>query len=136
MLRRRFCSSLVLAAAGLMACSSAFAQAGEPAVADAELPLFAVELTIGPEWDASKPAQEQLHFREHSAHLKRLRDAGSLLVGARYSDKGWLVLAARDEQHARSMIEEDPSIQAKVFKYELHPFAVFYAGAVYKHPGP
>jgi hypothetical protein len=98
--------------------------------AEAKVPLFAVEFRTGPKWDTSKPAQEQLHFKEHSANLKRLRDAGSLKLGARYSDKGLIVLAAASEEQARGEIEKDPTVQAQVFAYELHPFNVFYSGCV------
>jgi uncharacterized protein YciI len=98
--------------------------------AQAKVPLFAVEFRTGPKWDANKPAQEQAHFKEHSANLKRLRDAGSLKLGARYSDKGFIVLAAASEAEARSEIEKDPTVQAQVFAYELHPFNVFYSGCV------
>jgi hypothetical protein len=101
------------------------AQTAEPKV-----PLFAVEFRTGPKWDSAKPAQEQTHFREHSANLKRLRDAGSLKLGARYSDKGLVVLAAATEAEARSEIEKDPTVQAQVFAYEVHPFNVFYSGCV------
>jgi hypothetical protein len=49
------------------------------------------------------PAHEQSWFREHSANLRRLREDGSLVLGARYADKGLVVLSAvsEDEAHAR-----------------------------------
>lgn len=99
------------------------AAAGEPS-------LFAVEITVGPKWEPGRPAHEQQYFREHSANLQRIREAGSLVMGARYSDKGLVVLAARDESHAREMMDEDPSIRAGVFRYQLYPFSVFYGGTV------
>lgn len=114
--------------------SCAMAQAQPPAPAAQELPLFAVEITTGPKWDQSKPPQDQAHFKEHSSNLKRLRDAGSLVMGARYSDKGLVVLAAHSEAHARAMMDEDPSMKAEVFKYTLFPFSVFYPGSVYAKP--
>ncbi len=98
--------------------------------------LFAVEIQVGPKWDASKPTQDQAHFREHSAHLKRLRDAGSLVLGGRYADKGLVVLAAGTESQARALMDADPSMQAQTFRYELHPFRVFYGGAVAPPPRP
>jgi hypothetical protein len=52
-------------------------------------------------------------------------------MGARYSDKGLVVLAAASAAGARAMMDEDPSIQAGVFKYQLHPFNVFYGGTVH-----
>ncbi|MBK9796843.1 MAG: hypothetical protein IPP58_10165 [Holophagaceae bacterium] len=105
-----------------------------PAPAIQELPLFAVEIKTGPKWDQTKPPQDQAYFREHSANLKRLRDSGSLIMGARYSDKGLVVLAAQNEAQARAMMDEDPSVKAEVFRYELHPFNVFYPGTVYSKP--
>lgn len=106
------------------------AQVQPAAAAPSELPLFAVEITVGSKWDQSKRPQEQQFFREHSSNLKRLRDSGVLIMGARYSDKGLVVLAAQDEAHARTMMDEDPSIKAEVFKYQIHAFSVFYGGTV------
>ncbi len=114
---------------GCMA-SVAHAQSG-PA---AELPLFAIEIKTGPAWDPEKPPRQQTLFAEHSANLKRLRDAGSLVMGARYSDKGLVVVAAPALEQARAMIEADPSIAAGTFSYELHPFNVFYPGTVQARP--
>lgn len=94
--------------------------------------LFAVEITTGQNWNTQKPPQEQLHFAQHSANLKRLRDAGVLVMGARYSDKGFILLKAKDETHARTMMDADPSIEAGIFQYQVHPFYVFYAGTVNK----
>ncbi len=104
--------------------------ASAPAVPVSELPLFAIEIKVGPKWDASKTPQEQAFFREHSAHLRRLREAGSLVLGARYSDKGLVVVAAATAAEARAMMEPDPSIAAGTFAFEVFPFNVFYSGAV------
>ena len=109
------------------------AQASSPAAPAAEN-LYAVEITIGPAWDKAKSPNEQAHFREHSANLKRLREQGSLVLGARYSDKGFVVLKASSEQDARAMMLQDPSVQSGVFKFELHEFNVFYPGAVPSKP--
>lgn len=122
---------VVLAALSVLVMRSVSAQ--EPAKAEAAEPakrLFAVQVRTGAKWDAAKPAREQLHFREHSANLKRLRDAGHLVMGARYSDVGLVVLTAKSEAEARAMMDEDPSIKAEVFRYELHLMSVFYPGNV------
>lgn len=92
--------------------------------------LFAVEIRTGPAWDAAKPANEQAYFAEHSTNLRRLREAGSLIVGARYSDKGLLVLEATSEAEARAQMQRDPSIEHGVFTFELHELNVFYEGAI------
>ena len=92
--------------------------------------LFAVEFRIGRNWDKAKKAHEQDHFREHSANLKQLRDAGRPVVGARYSDKGFLLLAAESESDVRALIDADPAVQSNVFDYEVNGFNVFYGGCV------
>ncbi len=85
---------------------------------------------MGPGWDSSKPPQAQAGFREHSANLRRLREAGVLVMGARYADKGLVVVSAASAAEARAMMDADPSIAAGTFVFEVHPFNVFYAGDV------
>ena len=118
----------ILGATTLHAQAPAAAPTAAPAASNAS--LYAVEFKTGPSWDAAKPPGEQAHFRDHSANLKKLRDQGSLVLGARYSDKGFIVLQAASADEAHAMIKQDPSVQARVFAYELHPFNVFYGGTV------
>jgi uncharacterized protein YciI len=92
--------------------------------------LFAVEFRTGPSWDHERPAHEQSWFREHSANLKRLREDGNLVLGARYADKGLVVLSAISEDEAHAMVRRDPSVEHGVFRYELHRFMVFYPGTI------
>ena len=125
---------LLTVAAALVATQGANAQTANAAQAEGGSPLFAIEITIGPNWIADKPPQDQQHFREHSANLQRLRESGALILGARYSDKGFVVLTAKDESHARAMMDEDPSMKAGVFQYRVYSFNVFYGGTVDKRP--
>ena len=92
--------------------------------------LFAVEFRVGPAWVADKPPNEQLLFGEHSANLRKLREAGALKLGARYSDKGLVVLEAESLAAAREMVEADSSIAAGTFVYEIHELSVFYEGSL------
>jgi len=103
------------------------APGGKPAAA---APLFALELRTGPAWDHAKPAHEQLHFREHSASLRRLRDEGTLVLGARYADKGFMVLSGASIAAVREQIELDPAVRNGIFAFELNEFRVFYSGCV------
>ncbi len=123
----------VLLAAGPLA---AVASAADPVTAPAPPPptLFAVEVTTGPGWDKSRPPTEQAFFREHSAHLKRLRDEGRIVVGARYSDKGLLVFRAASADEVREWMAGDPSMQAGTFTNTVHPFNVFYPGELAAPP--
>jgi uncharacterized protein YciI len=123
---------LLVAGATCVACIAPVRAQDAPPPAEPE--LFAVEIKVGPKWDAAKPAHEQALFREHSANLRELREAGSLVLGARYSDKGLLVLRAPSLADARAMMDRDPSIVAGVFGYDIHPLNVFYPGTVQSRP--
>jgi uncharacterized protein YciI len=102
------------------------ALADENPAADEALPLFAVEIRVGPNWDASKSPGEQAYFRDHSAHLRRLRDAGHIVMGARYSDVGLLVFSAESADAVDAMMREDPSMIAGTFRYAVHSMNAFY----------
>ena len=97
---------------------------------EAKLALFAVEIKVGPSWDNAKSPNEQAFFKEHSANLKRLRDEGHIVMGARYSDKGLVIFSASSTEEVRDMMEEDPAMKAGTFVYEVHAFNVFYPGLV------
>ena len=104
----------------------------EDAVAEESLSWFAVEITVGPGWDNSIAFNEQAYFNEHSAHLAALRKAGHIVMGARYADVGLLVIKANSADDVRALLDEDPSMQAGTFQYEVHPMNVFYPGLVGK----
>lgn len=93
-------------------------------------PLFAVEFRTGPGWDSSKPPAEQAHFRDHSANLARLRKEGRIIIGARYADKGFIVMTGPSADDVRALLDADPAVQRRVFDVEVHEFLVFYAGCV------
>lgn len=121
---------LVTLLLGLPLLAQAQAQAPALPAPPEGLQPFAVEFHTGPNWVADKPPQEQLHFREHSANLKRLRDAGLLIVGARLDERGFVVIAATDEAAARAEVDVDPSVKAGVFRYQVAPLRVFYGGSL------
>ncbi len=115
----------LLAQSAASAAVAASAPASSP-----ELALFAVEIKTGAAWDASKPPNEQAFFRDHSVNLKKLRDQGILVFGARYADKGLVVLQVASAEEAHALMQQDASVRARVFVIEVHPFNVFYGGAV------
>jgi uncharacterized protein YciI len=130
---RRAASLILVASAGMISACDAGPIAGAPvaeppsetAVESSEA-LFAVEIRIGPGWDAAKQAQEQAYFAEHSASLRRLREAGNLVLGARYADVGLLVLSAESIETARALLDVDPAIVHGTFRYDVHRFNAFY----------
>lgn len=120
-------SALVVA---LSAPSSNALATGSEAEAQPEPRLFAVVITIGPNWDGSKSPNEQAFFQEHSANLRSLREAGHIVMGARFSDKGLIIFSARSAEEISVLMDQDPSMTAGTFVYEIHAFNVFYPGLV------
>jgi uncharacterized protein YciI len=122
-------AALVLAAGGFTAPRPLVA-APAPAAAPAakSVPLFAVTYTTGPKWDAAKPPQDQTFFKEHSAHLARLRTENVSVLGGRYGDKGLLLLRARDLAAARAAVDADPSVTAGTFTATVEEFRPFQHG--------
>lgn len=118
--------AIILAMVGWTAGASA--QDASEQVTPDEPSLFAVEIRIGKAWDPARPPQEQAYFREHSANLRRMRDAGILVVGARYSDIGLVIVSAATAADVRAQMDQDPAVSAGTFVYEVHPLAVFYPG--------
>lgn len=95
-----------------------------------EAGLFIVHFSTGPAWEAERPFHEQPYAAEHSRNLRHLREAGDLLLGARYADQGMIVLRAADEAAARALVERDPAVRAEVFQYRIDRFHPFYGGCV------
>jgi hypothetical protein len=98
--------------------------------AKAELPLIIVHFTTGPAWVEGKPFGAQLHARDHSANLQRLRGDQSILIGARYGETGMIILRAESEEGARAEIDQDPAVSSGIFKYTLAELRPFYTGCV------
>ncbi|WP_269532678.1 YciI family protein [Chitinimonas sp. BJYL2] len=92
------------------------------------LRMYAVEFTPGAAWQADKPAHLQEGFKAHSANLAALRKEGRVRVGARYADKGLIVVAAASADEVRALFDKDPSVQAAVFAYTVNEMLVFYPG--------
>lgn len=119
MLRRFFLSCLLLAPTALLTLHA------QPAVEK----LFAARFVTGPMWAAGQPVSEQQFFREHSAHLAKLRHDGVIQFGARYGDTGLIVVRAADAGAARRLFADDPSLGAGTFALTVDPFSAFYAGS-------
>src|ERR1043165_4350890 len=86
--------------------------------------------TPGSAWSKSKPANEQKYFTEHSTHLSDLRKSKKIDIGGRYSNSMILLLRAKSEEEAKSMVEDDVAVKNKLFKVEIYPFSPFFNGCV------
>jgi hypothetical protein len=64
----------------------------------------------GPEWDPTKPLEEQSGWPEHAAFMDRLVDEGLVVLGGPLSDEYRVVHAveAESEDVIRSRLARDP----------------------------
>lgn len=92
--------------------------------------LFIVTYTLGPSWDVTLPPGSQRHFKEHSANLGAWRKEGLIRFGARYADKGIIVVTAPTAKALRTRIEGDPAVASGVFRADIQPLQPFYEGCV------
>lgn len=96
------------------------------AAANGEPPLFVVHFTTGPDWDPELSPAAQEGFEGHASNLKRLRDEGQIIFGARYGDLGMVFLHSESLDAARQILDRDPGVVAGIFTYEINAMRVFY----------
>lgn len=92
--------------------------------------LYIVTYTTGPTWDMAKQPHEQPWFKEHSANLSKLRKDGIIKAGARYADKGIIVIAAKTIASAKELIFTDAAVANKLFVADVQKLNVFYEGCL------
>ncbi|MBX2990870.1 MAG: hypothetical protein KF749_06825 [Bacteroidetes bacterium] len=116
----------------LLTGTQAYAQTQDTTSPAVKKNYYAVQYTTGTAWDSAKQPNEQAFFKEHSQLLSKLRTSGTIVIGARYSDKGLLVVQAASEEEARTHFADDPSVLNSVFRFEVFRLGVFYGGCVGK----
>jgi hypothetical protein len=77
--------------------------------------LFIVTYSVGSAWDANKQPNEQLYFKEHAANLSKLRKEGVIKAGARFADKGMIVINTTSLTTAKEIILSDIAVIHKLF---------------------
>jgi len=92
--------------------------------------LFIVTYTVGSSWDASKQPNEQKYFKEHSANLSKLRKEGVIKTGARFADKGMIVITAKSFTTAKEIILSDIAVVNRLFETDIQRLNVFYEGCL------
>lgn len=89
---------------------------------------FIALYTVGDLWDSNKSPGEQTYFKEHSAHLSKLRSDSIIVIGARYSETGMIILKSKNLAEAKNLLLEDIAVKNNLFRVEIHPFQPFYKG--------
>lgn len=64
----------------------------------------------GPEWDPSRPLEDQIGWPEHAAFMEGLVDDGFVILGGPLADEDRVVLAveAESDEAVRSTLGRDP----------------------------
>lgn len=91
---------------------------------------FIALYTVGESWDMEKQPNEQIYFKEHSGFLSKLRKEKQIILGARYSDTGMIILKADDLEAAKIILNQDIALQKKLFNVVIYPFNTFYNGCI------
>ena len=94
--------------------------------------LYIVTYTTGTAWDTAKSPNEQPYFKEHSSNLSNLRKAGTIKFGARYAEKGIIIISASSFAAAKEIIFNDPAVKNNLFSADLQKLSPFYFGCIEK----
>jgi uncharacterized protein YciI len=74
------------------------------------VPFFVVLRRSGPQWQPSRPLEEQSGWDEHAAFMDQLVDSGFVVLGGPLADEHRVVLVveAESEDEVRAMLARDP----------------------------
>jgi hypothetical protein len=91
------------------------------------VPTFLVELhRSGPEWDHSKPMEEQSGWDNHAAFMDGLLDAGFIILGGPLSDEYRVMHAveAESEEAVRATWARDPWSETHLRVHAIEPWTL------------
>ena len=89
--------------------------------------LFAVFRARGPAWDASRPLEEQLRWREHADFMDGLEAEGFVVLGGPLegASEALLIIRARDEAEIQNRLAADPwSGSDQLRTTRIHPWTL------------
>jgi uncharacterized protein YciI len=91
------------------------------------MPYFHVTVRrSGPEWDASKPLEEQPGWDAHAAFMDDLVDRGFIVLGGPLSDEVRVVHAieAESEDAVRATLAADPWSESHLLIDSIDPWTI------------
>jgi uncharacterized protein YciI len=122
---------LRLVAGGVLLCAALFLRAAEGSKPAAE-PTFEMTtyyfglITRGPNAGTGTPEERQQIQAAHLANIKRLADAGKILVAGPFADNGeWrgiFIYKCASLEEAQALAATDPAVAAGRLKVEIHPW--------------
>jgi uncharacterized protein YciI len=95
------------------------------------VPVFALRMVYGENWDHAKGRREQKLWDEHAAVMDELVDQGFLILGGPIGDgtDTMLIVRAADEHEVRATLAADPWEPARMLKIgSLEPWTIWLDG--------
>ncbi len=85
-----------------------------------------VVLRAGPEWDRSRPLEEQSGWDEHASFMDRLVDDGFIVLGGPLADEHRVVHAVEAESEAdvRATLARDPWSETHLVVDAIDPWTI------------
>lgn len=85
-----------------------------------------VRLRSGPQWDPSKPLEEQSGWPAHAAFMDDLVDSGVVVLGGPLADEHRVVLAveAGSEDAVRAVMARDPWSETHLRTETIEPWTI------------
>ena len=80
----------------------------------------------GPEWDASRPMEEQSRWEAHASYMDGLVDAGFIILGGPLADEHRVVHAveAESEEAVRATWARDPWSESHLRVASVEPWTI------------
>ena len=88
--------------------------------------FFVVERRSGPEWDASRPLEDQPGWEAHAEFMDRLVDSGFVVLGGPLADEQRVILVveAASEEEVRATLARDPWSGTHLVVASVEPWTV------------
>ncbi|MBA2385311.1 MAG: hypothetical protein H0V68_11715 [Actinobacteria bacterium] len=80
----------------------------------------------GPEWDPSRPMEEQSDWSAHASFMDELVDAGFVVLGGPLADEHRVVhvVEAQSEEAVRATYARDPWSESHLLVDTIHPWTI------------
>ena len=88
--------------------------------------FYVVERRSGPEWDASRPLEEQSGWGAHADFMDGLVESGFVMLGGPLADEHRVILAveAASEDEVRATLARDPWSETRLVVATVEPWTI------------
>jgi len=88
--------------------------------------FFVVERRSGPDWDASRPLEDQSGWEAHAEFMDGLVDSGFVVLGGPLADEQRVILVveAASEEEARATLARDPWSGTHLVVASVEPWTI------------